>query len=79
MEEIGFAQTAEASPGGPIYLGEFHGEIRQITKDKKELVVDGRATLVRDAEGSPHSVLIINNDITEHKKLETQLLRAQRQ
>ena len=59
-------------------LGEFRGEIRQITKDKKEVVVEGRATLVRDADGAPRTVLIINTDITEQKKLETQLLRAQR-
>jgi PAS domain S-box-containing protein len=57
---------------------EFRGELRQIAKDKKELVVDGRATLVRDPGAAPHSILIINTDITEHKKLETQLLRAQR-
>jgi two-component system, cell cycle sensor histidine kinase and response regulator CckA len=58
--------------------GEFRGEIRQITKDKKDLIVDGRATLLRRADGSPQTVLIINNDVTEHKKLETLLLRAQR-
>src|SRR5204863_7891181 len=61
-----------------VSSGEFHGEIRQVTKDKKELIVNGRATLVRNDDGSPHSVLIINTDVTEHKKLETQLLRAQR-
>jgi PAS domain S-box-containing protein len=61
-----------------ISSGEFRGEIRQVTQDKKDLIVDGRATLVRDPDGSPRSVLIINTDITEHKKLETQLLRAQR-
>ena len=61
-----------------VATGEFHEEVRQVTKDKRDLVVDSRATLVRDAEGAPSSVLIINTDITERKKLETQLLRAQR-
>ncbi|PYI91604.1 MAG: hybrid sensor histidine kinase/response regulator [Verrucomicrobia bacterium] len=61
-----------------VSTGEFHGEIRQVTKDKKELIVSSRATLVRRDDGSPRSVLIVNTDITEHKKLETQLLRAQR-
>ena len=36
------------------------------------------STLVRNSDGSPRSVLSINNDITAQKKLETQLLRAQR-
>jgi len=78
--ELIFAGPADVEPLTKILVatGEFRGEVRQITKDKKELVVDSRATLVRDTGGSPRSVLIINTDVTEHKKLETQLLRAQR-
>jgi PAS domain S-box-containing protein len=78
--ELIFADPAEVEPLTKILIstGEFRGELRQITKDKKELIVEGRATLVRDAKGEPHAVLIINTDVTEHKKLETQLLRAQR-
>ncbi|HEY5035794.1 MAG TPA: response regulator, partial [Chthoniobacterales bacterium] len=37
-----------------------------------------RWTLLRDEEGRPRSILMINTDITEKKKLETQFLRAQR-
>jgi PAS domain S-box-containing protein len=37
-----------------------------------------RWTLVRDNAGQPKSILIINTDVTEQKKLETRLLRAQR-
>ncbi|MDB6148352.1 MAG: hybrid sensor histidine kinase/response regulator, partial [Spartobacteria bacterium] len=44
----------------------------------EEVIVNGRWTLVRDEKGQPKSVLAINADITEQKKLETQLLRAQR-
>ena len=75
-----FANPGQVEPLTRALLatGEFHGEVRQVAKDKKELVVDSRATLVRDASGAPRSVLIINTDVTEHKKLETQLLRAQR-
>jgi two-component system cell cycle sensor histidine kinase/response regulator CckA len=58
--------------------GQFHGEVKQCTKDGKELIVEGRATLIADPDGIPQSVLLINTDITEHKKLEMQLLRAQR-
>jgi PAS domain S-box-containing protein len=80
FSELIFADASQAEPLSKALFssGEFRGELRQITKDKQELVVDGRATLVRNSEGSPHSVLIINTDITEQKKLETQFLRAQR-
>jgi len=40
--------------------------------------VVSRWTLVRDAENRPKSVLLINTDVTEEKKLEAQLLRSQR-
>ena len=78
--ELIFADPSEVESVSEALVssGEFHGEIRQVTKDKKELTVSSRATLVRRDDGSPRSVLIINTDITEHKKLETQLLRAQR-
>ncbi len=61
-----------------IQKGEWLGELRQRTKDGKEIIVESRWTLVRDNEGKPKSILIINTDITERKKLESQLLRAQR-
>ena len=54
------------------------GELRQQTKEGKEIIVEGRWTLVRDNDGKPKSILIINTDITEKKMLESQLLRAQR-
>ena len=37
-----------------------------------------RWTLVRDAANRPKSILLINTDVTEEKKLEAQLLRSQR-
>ncbi|GEM_PF-6927340 len=58
--------------------GEWRGEMRQITKDAREIMVEGRWTLVRDINGSPKSVLMVNTDITEKKVLEKQFLRAQR-
>jgi hypothetical protein len=41
-------------------------------------MVCSRWTLVRDELGAPQSILIINTDITEQKKIEAQFLRAQR-
>jgi two-component system, cell cycle sensor histidine kinase and response regulator CckA len=58
--------------------GRFHGEVKQRTKDGKEMTVEARATLIVNPDGTARSVLHINTDITEQKKLETQLLRAQR-
>ena len=58
--------------------GEFRGELRKLTHVGREVVVNTRSTLVRDADGNPRSVLSIDTDVTEHRKLEHQLLRAQR-
>jgi PAS domain S-box-containing protein len=58
--------------------GEFRGEVNLITKDRRAVVVNVRSTVVRDADGMPQSVLSINTDITDRKKLEQQFLRAQR-
>ncbi|NJD77627.1 MAG: response regulator [Candidatus Methanoperedens sp.] len=61
-----------------IEKGEWIGELRQRTKDNKDIIVEGRWTLVHDNDGKPKSILFINTDITEKKRLEAQLLRAQR-
>lgn len=58
--------------------GDWRGEIEQWTRTRQPLVVDGRWTLLRDAQGRPKSVLVINTDRTERKKLEQQFIRAQR-
>jgi two-component system, cell cycle sensor histidine kinase and response regulator CckA len=58
--------------------GEWTGELRQQTKDGDELIVESRWTLVRDHAGKPTSILVINTDITERKRLESQFLRTQR-
>ena len=61
-----------------IEEGEWIGELHQVTKDGKEIIVESRWTLMHDSEGKPKSILVINTDITEKKKFESQLLRAQR-
>jgi PAS domain S-box-containing protein len=58
--------------------GEWIGELRQITKDGRDVIVESHWTLICDSEGKPKSILVINTDITEKKKFEMQLLRAQR-
>ncbi|MBD1909146.1 MULTISPECIES: response regulator [unclassified Leptolyngbya] len=56
----------------------WQGELHQINKQGKEIIVASRWTLMQDAQGQPQSVLIVNTDITEKKQLESQFLRTQR-
>jgi PAS domain S-box-containing protein len=58
--------------------GEWQGELQQLTKDGPAITVEAHWTLIRDNEGHPKSVLAINTDITEKKKIEAQFMRAQR-
>ncbi|HLF19884.1 MAG TPA: PAS domain S-box protein, partial [Bacteroidota bacterium] len=58
--------------------GEWNGELKNIAKSGKEIILASRWTLVRDNEGNPKSILMVNTDVTEKKMLEVQFLRAQR-
>jgi two-component system cell cycle sensor histidine kinase/response regulator CckA len=58
--------------------GEWSGEVHQVRRDGAEIIVESRWTLVRDENGAPASILVINTDITEKKRMEAQFLRAQR-
>jgi len=58
--------------------GEWIGEIQQMTKAREILLVESRWTLVRDNQGQPKSILAVNSDITEKKRLEAQFLGVQR-
>ncbi|HEY9751279.1 MAG TPA: PAS domain S-box protein, partial [Allocoleopsis sp.] len=61
-----------------ITKGNWHGELRQMTQDQREVVVASRWTLLRDEQNQPKSALVVNTDITEKKQIEAQFLRAQR-
>jgi len=58
--------------------GFWVGQLQHQHKDSHDIIVNSRWTLVRDDDGKPKSVLVINTDCTETKKLESQFLRAQR-
>ncbi len=60
------------------HTGEWVGELKKAAKDGSTLMVEAHWTLVRDGMGHPVSILDINTDITDRKKAEQQLLRAQR-
>ena len=57
---------------------EWIGEMRHRTRDGRELILQSRWTLVREHGHLPKAILIVGTDITEKKRLEAQLLRAQR-
>ena len=61
-----------------IKNGEWIGEMTQITRDNVEVIVESRWTLISDSRGAPKSILYVNSNITERKKLEAQFFRAQR-
>ena len=58
--------------------GEWQGEFDQASSNGGKIIVTSRCTLIRDARGQPASLLFINTDITEKKKLELEFFRAQR-
>src|ERR671933_232556 len=61
-----------------VECGAWQGELHQVTRQGKDIIVASRWTVVRDGEGQPKSILTVNTDITEKKQLEAQFLRAQR-
>ena len=59
-------------------FGEWQGELYQVTKAGKKIIVESCWTVVENEAGTPKSILVVNTDITEKKQLEAQFLRAQR-
>jgi two-component system cell cycle sensor histidine kinase/response regulator CckA len=70
--------SLEKAERGLVATGEWNGELHKQTRDGRKVIVSSRWTMMRDEKGNPKSVLVIEADITERKKLETQFLRAQR-
>ncbi|MFB2773020.1 PAS domain S-box protein [Pelatocladus sp. BLCC-F211] len=79
--ELVFEETSpqlEEAQETVVQSGSWQGELYLITKQGKEIIVRSGWTLVRNEKQQPKSILIVNTDITEKKKLEAQFLRAQR-
>ncbi|HYO95893.1 MAG TPA: PAS domain-containing protein, partial [Polyangiaceae bacterium] len=60
----------DAATAATLERGEWVGELSQRRKDGTWLQVEGRWTLVHDDDGAPKSILAVNTDLTERKKLE---------
>jgi PAS domain S-box-containing protein len=58
--------------------GEWAGDLRHITKDNRELIMETHWSLLRETDGRPKSVLGVKTDVTEKRKIEVQFIRAQR-
>jgi two-component system, cell cycle sensor histidine kinase and response regulator CckA len=62
-----------------LYMhGAWTKEMQLFASDDSLRYIVSRWTLVRDKADRPKSILLINTDVTEQKKLEAQLLRSQR-
>jgi two-component system, cell cycle sensor histidine kinase and response regulator CckA len=70
--------TDEGAYSAVLKQGEWSGELQTTTVDGRKITVETRWTLLREADGTPKSILAMTTDITERKKIEAQLLRAQR-
>ena len=72
------SEQFEAARRTVLEKGEWKGEMHQVRRDGAALMIESRWTLVRDEKGEPKSILVINTDITDKKRMEAQFLRAQR-
>ncbi len=53
-------------------------ELHMLRKDREQLLVDINSSLIRDGLGNPEAVIGVIRDITEARKIEQQLQRAQK-
>jgi PAS domain S-box-containing protein len=68
----------DAAVGAVVADGVWNGELNAVSADGKDIRLDSRWTLLRDAQGTARSILAVDTDVTERKRLESQFLRAQR-
>jgi two-component system, cell cycle sensor histidine kinase and response regulator CckA len=61
-----------------LEAGDWLGEMQTKSKTGQDIVIFSRWNLLRDKNGQPQAILSALTDVTEKKKLEAVLLRAQR-
>ncbi len=72
------ASGAGAARAALMSTGRFTTTFQQRRKDGSPVSVEGRWTLVRDAQGQPTAVFGVGTDVTARLELEAQLQQAQR-
>ncbi len=81
MRQLQFAgniEMFERANAATLREGAWAGELEQRRSDDKVVLVEARWTLLRRADQKPYGILAINTDISERKRLEQHILRAQR-
>lgn len=71
-------EQAAAARRLTLLCGEWRGEMRQRTKAGETFIMQSRWTRVGGSDGVNAGFFVINTDITEKKRLEAQVLSAQR-
>ncbi|HEY3599157.1 MAG TPA: PAS domain-containing protein [Paraburkholderia sp.] len=62
-----------------LHTGRWEGELTQTRRDESQVIVASRWSLQRDAQDQPLSVLVTNNDITQRKRMESEIQRQQQE
>lgn len=76
---LGFDPARLASARAELFAsGEWRGNFSLRTKTGQMVEIESTWSLVLGADGRPRSILQIDTDITEKKKLETEIIRADR-
>ena len=55
--------------------GHWVGDLNQVKKDGRSLIVQGSWTMVRDESGAAYRKLVVNTDVTDKKRLQADLQR----
>ncbi|HUF03441.1 MAG TPA: PAS domain S-box protein [Aridibacter sp.] len=74
----GNRQMLEEAAEALAEKGEWQKEVGNVDKEGRTITVFSRWTLVRSDDGKPDYYLILNSDISDLKRAEEHLLRAQR-
>ncbi len=71
-------ECAELAAANRLILerGEWHGDLHQVNRDHHEMRVHSRWTLMRNEQGQPKSVLLVNTDATEQPSNRLKVGRA---
>ncbi|MGB7271844.1 MAG: PAS domain S-box protein [Geitlerinemataceae cyanobacterium] len=82
IQELLYSQERSAAVEIATYdtlqKGYWQGELENVTKTGKTIIVASRWTLVRDESKKTKFILVVSTDITEKKQLEQQFYRTQR-
>ncbi|WP_235579288.1 EAL domain-containing protein [Pseudorhodoferax sp. Leaf274] len=65
--------TADHAQAELMGSGEWNGEVARRRKAGQSVQVEARWTLVRDDQGAPRSILMIDTDITQRKQAEAKI------